>query len=128
MLEFAEGTVLAGAQVRVSLDMSIRDFLALQRTIAGLRVDPAAIDDAALDRWERAYRVFGKTALKSWNLEVAGQPVEASEDGFLSLPFSVANDVFTAWAKALAGPSPNSNGASVNGAQSEAPPVETAAA
>lgn len=120
VLEFAEGTALVGAVVRVSLDMSVRDFLALQRTIAGMSVDAGALDGSMLDRWEQAYRAFGKKSLKSWNLELDGQPLEASEEGFLSLPFTAANEIFTVWAKALGGPAPNLSAVSTNGDSLEA--------
>ena len=122
-LEFAEGTLLEGATVRVSLDMSVRDFLALQRTIAGISTDAANLDNTALDRWEAAYRMFGKTALKSWDLMADGQDISATEDGFLSLPFAIANAIFTAWAQALGGPGPNSSAVSANGASLEAAPA-----
>ena len=115
VLEFEEGTALDGAEVRVSLDMSVRDFLALQRTIAGMTTDAAALDGSMLDRWEAADCMFARTALRSWNLENGGIAVEASEDGFLSLPFAAANAIFTAWARALGGPGPNSNGVSASG-------------
>lgn len=120
VLEFGADTGLAGAVVQVSLDMSVRDFLALQRAIAGMSSDASGLDESMLDRWEKAYTMFGATSLKSWNLELAGQPVPATADGFLSLPFASANTIFTAWARALASPSPNSPAASVNGALSEA--------
>lgn len=119
VLEFDADTPLAGATVRVSLDMSVRDFLMLQRTIAGMSTDASALAPEMLDRWESAYRMFGQKALKSWDLEMDGEPVPATDDGFLSLPFGVANVIFTAWARVLGGPPPNSSAVSVNGATSE---------
>ena len=125
VLEFEDGTALAGAVVRVSLDMSVRDFLALQRTIVGMSSDASTMAPEMLDRWESAYRMFGGKALRSWNLEADGEPVLASEEGFLSIPFAAANEIFTAWAKVLGGPSPNSRAVSVNGASSVAAYAET---
>lgn len=114
VLEFDKGTALEGAVVRVSLDMSVRDFLALQRTIAGMSSDSAEVSGDALERWEAAYRMFAESALRSWDLERGGEAIPATVDGFLSLPFTVANAIFGAWAQALGGPSPNSNAASAS--------------
>lgn len=119
-LEFQPGTVLDGATVRVSLDMSVRDFLALQRTIAGLATSGETVPAETLEQWEQAYRLFASTSLLSWDLERDTHPVPTDADGFLSLPFAVANAIFTAWASALGGVSPNSPAASANGVPSEA--------
>lgn len=115
LLEFQPGTVLDGATVRVSLDMSVRDFLGLQRTIAGFVSTGESVAGETLDQWEAAYRQFASTALKSWDLQRDGEDIPADVDGFLSLPFAAANAIFTAWASALGGTPPNSPSASGSG-------------
>ena len=120
VLEFAEGTPLAGATVRVSLDMSVRDFLALQRNIAGISANSESLTSATLDLWETAYTAFADKSLLSWDLSRADEAIPATVDGFLSLPFVMANAVFTAWASALAAPQGNSVAASTSGEPVEA--------
>lgn len=117
LLDFEEGTLLHGAQVRVSLEMRIRDFMALQRAIAELDEDAESIN---LEQWEHLFREFARTSLLSWDLEDHGQPIDATEDGFMTLPFSVANAIFQAWVLAIGGTSPKQNAVSANGVQSEA--------
>lgn len=126
-LEFQPGTVLDGATVRVSLDMSVRDFLGLQRTIAGFASSGESVAGETLEQWEAAYRQFAGSALKSWDLQRDGVDIPADVDGFMSLPFAAANAIFTAWAGALGGTPPNSPAASQNGALSEADFVAMAA-
>jgi len=124
-LEFEHGSMLDGATVRVKLDMEVRDFLELQRTVAALS---DADDTDAMDRMEKAFRQFASSSLVSWNLTKGDEdePIPATEDGFLSLPFNAANAIFSTWATALGAPSPNSSSASLNGSTSaEAQSVAT---
>ena len=142
-LEFEQGSVLDGAVVRVTLDMSVRDFLGLQRTIAGFATTGDTVAAETLEQWEAAYSQFAAHALLSWNLSKCdcGAPEShidrpcprpykypATPDGFLALPFNAANAIFTAWAGALGGTPPNSPAASLNGHQSEAEYVGMGAA
>lgn len=115
VLEFAEDTALAGATVRASLDMTVREFMALQRSIAALPSAVEDFDDAAIEAWEETYRRFGDEALKSWDIEMDGVEVPATGAGMLTLPFKVANEIFSAWGNALAGAPPNSAAASGTG-------------
>lgn len=110
LLEFQEGTPLAGASIRVSLDMSVRDFLALKKAIR------EQADDGELE----LYRRFGDEYLVDWNLELRGAPLAASGAGMLELPIARAGEIFGAWMSAMVRPSPNSNAASENGVLSEA--------
>lgn len=107
-LEFAEGTVLAGARVECSLDMSIRDFVRLQRMWA-------AADDGDLEKVEAAYSMFGDRALVSWDLTLGGVELPATGEGLVQLPVACANAIFAAWSDAVGGKSPNSSAASANG-------------
>lgn len=118
-LEFQDGTPLAGATVRASLDVPIREFLGMQRALANAR--------NGTDEMEAAYRRFGDVALISWDLERNGEPITADGEGMLSLPFSAANAVLKAWVEASTGPEGNSVSVSENGAQSEALSGVTAA-
>ena len=114
-LEFDEDSVMSGARVRVSLAMSVRDFIALQRTVAGLTSGDGMTPEA-IEQWEGVYRLFADNSLKSWDLERDGEPIPATADGFLSLPFPAANAIFGAWMGALGRPNPNSSAAYANGA------------
>jgi hypothetical protein len=118
VLEFAEGTALAGAEVRVSLDMSVEDFYALR----------AAVRERTDEGEMELYRRFGDEYLLGWNLEAKGKPVSATGAGMLQIPVRRAGEIFGAWMSALVQPSPNSNAASANGAQSEAGSAQMEAA
>ena len=116
-LEFAEGTLLAGATVRVSLDMSVRQFVDLQRVVAAMDGSGAELSSAEkMARLESAFTQFAEAALISWDLERKDIPIPSTAEGFMSLPFPHANAIFQAWTSALANPSPNSGAASVPGA------------
>ena len=124
-LEFGPGSVLGpgvdkdgnptpAAVVRCSIDMSIRDFVAMQRLARGIT------EDADVGVIEETYRTFATAALRSWNLLDDGVPLPATADGFAQLPIASANAIFSAWSDAIGGRSPNSPAASANGARSEA--------
>lgn len=121
VLEFADGTPLAGAEVRASLDVPIRDYLAMQRAML------AADGDTGMESFEAAYHLFGETALISWNLARNGEPIPANGDGVLMLPFPAANACLQAWVAAVSGAGGNSGAVSVSGDTSQGPSVETAA-
>lgn len=121
-LAFDEETVLAGAKVRVFLDMGVREFFGLQRTIqrvGSLGSDPTLPPEVLAD-WEGLYRMLGDQYLESWDLTMGGAPVPATGDGMLSLPFRVANEIFRAWTAVIANVSPPSSAASANGATAPA--------
>jgi len=113
-LEFAEGTLLSGATVQVSTDMSVRDFINLQRSLGALSKDGSG------DEWQRTYALFGESYLESWDLVRNGEPLTADAEGMLSLPIRVASELFNAWVQALVAPAPNLRAASANGVLSEA--------
>lgn len=121
-LEFDEGTRLAGSVVTVSLDMSVSEWLALQRTVAGLN----QATDEQLSAMEGAFRHFGENALVSWNLALQGEELPPTGDGMMRLPLIIANEIFSAWS-AVTAVSPNSSAASANGASAEADDEQTAA-
>lgn len=112
-LEFGADTLLSGATVACSLDMSVRQFVQLQRMWA-------AVGDGDMENVERAFSTFGDAALKSWDLEADGVPVPANGEGLTMIPLAAAMAVFKAWSDAVAAKSPNSRAASGNGATSEA--------
>lgn len=121
-LEFGTGTVLEGASVKCSLDISVRDFLRLQREINAMR------DGESTEAVEAAYKFFGDLALVEWDLVKKGEPLPANGDGLLQLPFASLNAIFEAWSTAITGSSPNSSGASPSGDTSEQAPSEATAA
>lgn len=129
-LEFAPGTILAGAHVEASLELPIRDFLVLQRTFA--RFSDAAERDELMGEQgdgplEQAFHQFGDKVLLGWDITYRGQDIQPTGDGMLSLPMAVASAIFAAWAQAVAGPGPNSDAASANGKSLEAASALTAA-
>lgn len=116
-LEFLPGTVLDGATVRVSLDMSVRDFLALLRAATAPDTNDTSV---VSERETELFTRFAETALLSWDLDRDGHAIPATAEGFLSLPYRHANAIYLAWFNALRTPPPNSHAASANGARSEA--------
>lgn len=99
-LEFAEGTVLSGATVTCSLDMSIREFAKMQR----LWADAQAGDMTDL---VAAFEAFGDAALVSWDIYQNGEPVPATGAGLASIPTAAANAIFAAWTDVIGGRSGN---------------------
>ena len=111
-LEFGTGTLLAGAHVRCSLDMRLRDYLALQ----DLFVEdlPSAIDLFA-------------TTLITWDIEDEDGPVPATADGIRRLPMAALFALYRAWVRAVSASDPNSRTASASGSTSEAERGQTEA-
>lgn len=114
VLEFEEGTILAGKTVRCRMDISIRKFLAIQRAFAAVSDGPDAVAEA--------YRQFGDSVLLSWDVAGAeGGPIPpATGEGMLDITMQSAQAIFVAWASAVSGTSGNSEAASTNGVTSEA--------
>jgi hypothetical protein len=125
LLHFEEGTFLDGATVRVSLDMSLRDFLSLQRMadVASNQADSEAQTNGIYSALQR----FGDEALVDWDLTLHGEPVPASGEGVMMLAPHVGLAVFQAWGQVVSSLGPNSSAASVNGASEAAIEEPTAA-
>lgn len=118
VLEFGEGTALDGAEITVSLDMSVGEYLAMQRVISGITVLATTTEGAgeqALQSWEKAYRTFADEALVSWNLTLRGVAVPPTGDGMMTIPFAAASQIFSEWVGALVSPPKVSSVASTNG-------------
>lgn len=113
VLEFTENTVLHGATVKCSLDVSVRQFMELQRQRAQLR------ETADIEQMEAVFRVFGDIAIREWDLVMQGEPLPATGEGLLKLSFAQVLAIFTAWSQAMAGESPNSSSASPSGSTLE---------
>lgn len=111
-LEFAEGTVMHGAHVECSLDLTIREFVDMQRIWA-------RVADGDMDDLLAGFEAFG-AVITAWDLEDNGKPVPATATGLTEIPLAMAMAVFRAWSDAVAAKSPNSLAASGNGATSEA--------
>lgn len=128
LLVFEEGTSLSGATVRVSLDMSIDDFLALQGMANQLQNgEDDDIGDLTASVKE-AYRQFGDAVLVDWDLMLRGEAIPANGEGMLKLPMRKSAEIFRAWNQAIGAVSPNSPGASTNGKPLEALSGQTEAA
>jgi hypothetical protein len=122
-LAFAEGSPLAGASIRVSLDMSMRRFIALQRAVARATEDGDTWDDL-----EQAYAIFTEDALLGWDLTFKGEPIPADLDGLMSLPKRTCMPIFNAFISVVMASDPNSSAASESGPTSAADSERTAAA
>lgn len=96
VLEFAEGTVLSGATVRCSLDMSIRDFAQMQRAWSEAQ-------DGDMGDLASAFVQFGDAVLVDWDICYRGEPVPATGEGLASIPAAAANAIFAAWTDAVGG-------------------------
>lgn len=118
-LEFEDGSALDGSVVRVSLDVSVREYLDIERAASVLPLDDAPASEL-LDRWEALYRMFGERYLLAWDLTLGGEPIPPTADGMLALPFRYARAIFLAWKAALSSPLPNSLAVFANGAMPEA--------
>lgn len=112
-LEFDAGTVLAGATVMCSLDMSIRDFVQMQRIWSDSQ-------DGDISRVLEAYQMFGDAALVSWDLTLRGEVLPATGESLIRIPAVAANAIFSAWTSAVSGTSSKSPAASESGSTSEA--------
>jgi hypothetical protein len=77
----------AGAEVVMSLDLSIDDALELEKLQANR--DTSALFDAMSD------------LLISWNLERAGTAVPATREAFRAMPTSFLGALFTGYARAM---------------------------
>lgn len=119
-LQFAKGTLLEGASVRCTLDMSVRDFVQMQRLWA-------AVGEGDLSQMDAAFRMFGNLALSEWDLVLDGQPLPADGEGLSLVPMAVANAIFKAWSDVVAARDPNSNAASASGNTSGAVSERTGA-
>lgn len=117
-LEFAPGTLLAGAKVKCSLDISIREYVQMQRLWA-------ETSSGDMERVQQAYTMFGDLVLLSWNLQKRGADVPANGEGLIEIPAASANAIFNAWQDAVSGRSPNSSGASASGRTSGAESART---
>ena len=118
-LEFADGSALDGATVRVSLDVSVREYLDIERAASVLPLDDTPASEL-LDRWEALYRMFGERFLLGWDLTLEGEAIPSTAEGMLAIPFRYARAIFLAWKAALSSPLPNSLAVSANGATPEA--------
>jgi len=142
LLVFDEGSLLAGATVRVSLTVKLRQFFTLQQAlpafanVAGLTAEDAERGDEMCDEFVES------GALLSWNLEREDegdvlQPIPADREGFMSLLLAHRIAIISAWVSAISeatGPSPKPSTASasiepvsLSGARSEAGFEEMAA-
>ena len=128
VLEFAPGTLLDGATVRVSLDIHLDDFVGLQASAN--RIDGSdGMSPEMVAAMKESFSAFASIALRSWDIESEdGEPIPASVDGFMALPYAVQLAIFVAWSRAVSSPSPNSPAASANGDTSGAASELTAVA
>jgi hypothetical protein len=119
VLEFPESSVLHGATVRVSLDLPIRDLLAIQRDAERMRT---ADGPEGWDVMEESYTKFARDVLRDWDLEdrSTGEPLPCNEEGYMTLSGPEAQAIREGWMQAVTTVSGNLQAASENGAMSEA--------
>ena len=84
----------AGAEARCRLDVGMVAYLAFQRLV----------DSQDPDQVEEACRRFGDEVLKEWNIDLDGQPLPATAEGFLRMPTALALAMIKAWGEAMTPP------------------------
>ena len=144
MLHFEEGTLLAEDKVRVSLDMTMDDFMHIQGLVSGIAEESGSEQMSSI---QEAFEEFGNLALLSWTLThcqcsketrathwdggdyncPSPVPIPADGKGMRSLPMPFANEIFAAWGSVVSDVSPNSSAVSVNGASEAVASEQTAA-
>jgi len=122
-LEFDEGTVLAGAHIECSLDVTLREFMAIRRLLR----EADALADTDVEQVEGLHRQIGDAVLRKWDLQRGEVAIAATGEEFAKLPLRLVNTIVGAWIGAATGASPNSSAASVSGDTSGAEPEQTAA-
>jgi len=86
-----EGTDYDGAEIRVRLNVSFAQFIALR-------------ESAQSEDQESMARLFGENVLMDWNLEDdEGRPMPADADGMMMIPLDLANLVVGHWVEQVAG-------------------------
>ena len=86
-----EGTDYDGAEIRVRLNVSFAQFIALR-------------ESAQSEDQERMAGLFGENVLMDWNLEDDdGRPIPADSDGMLAIPLDLVNLVVQHWVEQVAG-------------------------
>lgn len=116
VLEFEEGTALAGAIVRCRMDIPIVQVLQLRDGI---------LSSADSEQAEATYRLFGGEVLSSWDLERDGTPIPATAEGMLSIPIAIGRELLTEWLLTAMGLRGNSSAASTNGSTPKAARLRT---
>lgn len=96
-----------GAEVKVRLNLPLRDFLRL---------------DALADQenFEELLTEFGESILVEWNLEKDGEPIPADGPHFVQQPVDFCMLIYRVWRVEVAEPPRPLSQPSVNGAQMEA--------
>ncbi len=122
-LEFDEGTVLAGAHIECSLDVTLREFMAIRRLLR----EADALADTDVTQVEALHSQIGDAVIRKWDLQRGTVAIPATGAEFAKLPLRMVNTIIGAWVGAATGASPNSNAASESGDTSEAGPEQTAA-
>ena len=129
VMDFTGTPEWEGAEVKLSLDVTMERFFALQRAFAGTAVtsereEGAPLTDEDEQHMQAAMRGLGDTVLSSWNLEREGEPIPATGDGMLMIPMALANLISTQWMERVSGQLPEASGASSSdGSEPEAPPT-----
>lgn len=113
VLEFAKDHRLHGAEVRVSLDVSIEDILAMQERFetAGETEDDEDLTDeqkiarskSQTQRFRAVFTDFGDDVLLDWNFTKKGNPVPANGAGMITIPSRHAMFVMRAFFAAALG-------------------------
>ena len=91
----------AGAEARCRLDVGMGAYLAFQRLVESQ--EPNLVEEAC--------QRFGDEVLEEWNIDLDGQPLPATAEGFLRMPTALALAMIQAWGEAMTGtPAPLGEG------------------
>lgn len=118
-VEFAEDSLLYGANVILRKDLPIRDFLEVQRA-------SAALSDENNEGLIEFFQAFGDTVLVEWDLADGETPIPANGEGMTLIGTKAANEIIACF-NATTDVSPNSSAGSVNGVSEPAEHAATEA-
>tara|TARA_R110002020_G_scaffold165056_2_gene352276 strand:- start:4100 stop:4480 length:381 start_codon:yes stop_codon:yes gene_type:complete len=103
-------------KVQVDMDVPLSTFFDLQIWMASQ--EPQLVKDS--------FTLFGDKILMSWDIQDEDGDIPADSSGFLSLPFSLATAIITAWTTQVGSPK-KKLGSSLNGTSlSAVEPIGTA--
>jgi len=109
----------AGAEARCRLDIGMGAYLIFQRLT----------DSQDPDKLEEACRRFGDEVLIEWNIDLDGEPLPPTADGFMRLPTSLSLAMIEAWSEAMTGiPAPLGEGSPSSGGDLQEPTTTKAEA
>jgi hypothetical protein len=113
-LVFEDGSLLDGARVRVSLDLSLGDFFNFT-SVSRDSTDESPVTAAEVEPLRQAFVSFGNDCLLDWDLAIRGEALPANAEGMLRLPLDYARALVEAYTAVASDLPKVLSGDSVNG-------------